>query len=93
LVTKKQDSNKRWYFVTFLEFLDALSCDQFIEKNPVSIRLWIYLLWKERCPWLPSVRRQLQPSSTYSARKICAAGLSKHSKLTQNVAIQFSSPW
>jgi hypothetical protein len=37
-------NNEGWYFVTFVEFLDELSGDQFIEKNPVSIKLWIYLL-------------------------------------------------
>lgn len=37
-------NNERWYFVTFLEFLDELKGDQFIEKNPVSVRLGIYLL-------------------------------------------------
>ena len=34
-------NNERWYFVTFLEFLDELKGDQFIEKNPVLVRLWI----------------------------------------------------
>lgn len=30
-----ENSNECWYFVKFLEFLDELSGDQFIEKNPV----------------------------------------------------------
>jgi len=40
-------NNERWYFVTFLEFLDELSGDQFVEKSPVSFKLWTYLLLPE----------------------------------------------
>ena len=76
-------NNESWYFVTFLEFPDELSGDRFIEKNLLSIKLWIYLLWPDwRCAWLPRVQRQLQPSSSYSALKICAAGLSKHQQMS-----------
>lgn len=91
-------NNERWYFVTFLEFLDELSGYQFIQKK-TSINYDVDLSAMTRLEMCVITDCSVANAALFllSALKICGAGLSKHSKCRNSkcghtVLISLKSP-